>query len=285
MIEIKNVTLDSKKDGNIDRKRDKRIDEIKHFFYTDDTEIILTNGDRIFWKDTDAVLRFTGQRDVISTSPLNGGIRKDLRGIFNHCDVDWKTGFCEMRGNTYEEHLSYVAADNGMSREECTGLSTACSIDRMRISQCVVDGITVTVLITAGINKNGRCAGDPATLWEENGIFHIIPEEKTEAEAPPQGTINIILHVDAALSPAALAGAIMVATEAKVAAVRDLQVPSCYSDDYATGSGTDGVIVISNPESRRYFTQFRTDTQLAGWTAYMIRDTLTETIIASMKEN
>lgn len=252
----------------------------------------LDNGDRIIRKESEVIVQFSGKRTVICTSPLGGGIREDLTAVFNHCDMEPITRFCRMYGNTYEEHLAYVAKNTGLNPGHCAGLSTACFMDRMRTAKIYVNGIAVTLLLTGGINKNARCAGDPTTMWEEDGIFSIISEKcdknihlvTTEKVIPKPGTINIILHIDAALSSGALVGAIMVLSEAKAAATHELKLQSCYSADEATGSGTDGIIVISNTESNRKLTQIRTDTRIGEQIAFLLRETLKDSIIASMQE-
>lgn len=58
------------------------------------------------------------------------------------------------------------------------------------------------------------------------------------------GTINILLHIDADLAPGALVNALVTCTEAKTAAIQELLAPSRYSHGLATGSGTDGTIVV-----------------------------------------
>lgn len=236
---------------------------------------ILQNGDLVIRQESDVCLKFAGKRRVICTSPLGGGIREDLTAVFNHCDLDPVTRYCEMFGNTYEEHLAAAAKRAGLDPEHSAGLSTACFMSTMRAEQVTEHGIAITLFLTGGINKNGRCAGDPATLWEENGIFSVMPES---------GTINIILHVDAVLTPGALAGAIMVITEAKNAAIRTLNVKSCYSDEVATGSGTDGVIVVANAEADRILTQIRTDTKMGETIANLVRRNLEDSILESRKE-
>lgn len=44
-------------------------------------------------------------------------------------------------------------------------------------------------------------------------------------------------------------GGLVTCTEAKSAAIQELCIASCYSRGLATGSGTDGTIVVSNRES------------------------------------
>ena len=60
------------------------------------------------------------------------------------------------------------------------------------------------------------------------------------------GTINIILLTNATLSDGAMARAIITATEAKTAALQDLDVRSTFTNqNQATGTGTDNIIVVS----------------------------------------
>ncbi|MDP3563919.1 MAG: adenosylcobinamide amidohydrolase, partial [Methanoregula sp.] len=46
--------------------------------------VSLPNGDTIERTDDAVVIRFPSMRNVLSTSWMNGGYRKDLKAIFNH---------------------------------------------------------------------------------------------------------------------------------------------------------------------------------------------------------
>ena len=76
----------------------------------------------------------------------------------------------------------------------------------------------------------------------------MLPSEDGSGEQIP-GTINTILHINANLDPGTLARTIMTATEAKTAVLQELMARSHNSGGLATGSGTDGIISICNPES------------------------------------
>ena len=97
---------------------------------------------------------------------------------------------------------------------------------------------TVTAVATAGIDINGGRVGDPATWHETDGDF-----------VPASGTINIMLFIEANLDDGALARALVTATEAKTAALQELLAPSRYSSGIATGSGTDGTVVVCDMNS------------------------------------
>lgn len=65
------------------------------------------------------------------------------------------------------------------------------------------------------------------------------------------GTINIFLFTQAELSQAAMAHLLITITEAKVEALRELDIRSVYSRELqATGTGTDEVMVISGRGER-----------------------------------
>ena len=59
------------------------------------------------------------------------------------------------------------------------------------------------------------------------------------------GTINIIVLTSAILTDAAMVEALMIATEAKSAALQETGVLSPVSNKIATGTGTDAIAVVS----------------------------------------
>ena len=78
--------------------------------------------------------------------------------------------------------------------------------------------------------------GDPASYYEEDGNYEMLPP----------GTINIFLFINQNLTDAAMSRALMLCGESKAAAVSQLLLGSCYSEEIATGSGTDGIVIASN---------------------------------------
>ncbi|TQV89569.1 hypothetical protein FLL46_01405 [Aliikangiella coralliicola] len=90
------------------------------------------------------------------------------------------------------------------------------------------------VAVTVGLS-NSRRAGDVA---EAQNIF---------AHKLLPGTINLNLFTSAKLSQAAMVEAMMIATEAKAAALQSLQIISPVSQNLATGTGTDAIAIISSP--------------------------------------
>ena len=91
------------------------------------------------------------------------------------------------------------------------------------------DGIAARAVATVGLG-NALAVGDtPGPLREV-------------------GTINVLVQLSHALDEGGLAEALAVATEARTAAVLDGRVPSRRSQELATGTGTD-CIVVAAPEA------------------------------------
>lgn len=198
-------------------------------------------GDKACFGQDALIIRFNSKRHVASTSDYNGGYREDLDYIFNHsCIREWEsTNNLKLRGDNLEEHFRALAVALHLPADKACGLSTAARIENNAIVSLAYQTLEVTAIVTAGIDHNAGRAGDPAGFNEFTN----------EIEAPFAGTINIILLINANLSPGVLTRAIVTATEAKTAALQELLANSMYSEDLATGSGTDGIIAVSNPEA------------------------------------
>ena len=194
----------------------------------------LCNGDRLTCTEQAAVFHFSGPRMVLSTGANGGGMRSDLTAAFNYCDCG-TAGVCQpMEGHTLREHQRAVARRLGLDPDHSTGLDTAANLDNMVVITKRWEDLQITAAVSGGADVNALCAGDPAFLTETGG-----------APCPvPPGTINIFLVTDCPLSPGAMAELIMTGTEAKTAVLRDLMQGSSVSQELATGTGTDGMVII-----------------------------------------
>lgn len=202
----------------------------------------LANGDAIYRYDKRIVIRFEQPRKVLSTSVLNGGYREDLQAVFNHDCSRGDNTDCTLRAPTYGEHMRLEARDLGLNPDTVTGMGTAAQMENVALITTKYETLTVTAIVTGGVEVNGGRVGDPATYFQ--------PVDK--AILPKPGTINIMLVIDADLPPGILARALVTCTEAKTAALQELMAGSNYSTGLATGSGTDQTIVIANPASALY---------------------------------
>ena len=199
----------------------------------------LSTGDVAYLYDKSIVLFFAGRRKVLSTSVYNGGYHEDFTAVYNR-DMSRGIGMpCEMLAPTYEEHMRIVSRQLGLDAERVTGVGTAAQMKNAAVKSLSYEELTVTAIVTGGIETNGGRVGDPATYFKK-------------CEKPRPGTINIILVLDTDMPPGVLARALVTCTEAKTAAIQELMAGSRYSTGLATGSGTDQTIVVANGESPLY---------------------------------
>ena len=199
----------------------------------------LTTGDVAYRYDKSIVLVFSGRRKVLSTSLYNGGYPEDFEAVFNR-DMTQGSGMpCESFAPTYVESMKIVAERLGLAPELTSGMGTAAHMENASIVSRSYKELTVTAIVTGGVETNGGRVGDPASYYKT-------AEKKC-------GTINIMLVIDADLPPGILARALVTCTEAKTAALQELMAPSRYSTGLATGSGTDQTIVVANSESPLFF--------------------------------
>lgn len=229
----------------------------------------LSDGDAVHRYKKSIVIPFGGKRKVLSTSPLNGGYRTDLKAVFNNDGNPGAGIACAMRAPTYKEHMALIAEkDLGLDPEYTAGISTAASMENVSVRSEAYDDFTVTAIVTGGIEVNGGRVGDIASWHEKYGT----------AEPVKLGTINIILVIDADMPEGTLARALVTCTEAKTAAIQELLAPSRYSMGLATGSGTDGTILIANTESQTYLTNAGKHSKLGEYIGRNVKEAVKEAL-------
>ena len=203
--------------------------------------LTLSSGDQVYFYDKSIVMYFQGKRKVLSTSLYNGGYHEDYVAVYNY-DAKQGAGMpCEMLADTYVEHMKLISKRLALNPDYVSGMGTAASMEHVAIFTDTFKELTVTAIVTGGIETNGGRVGDPADFYR--------PIEKPDKF----GTINIMLHIDCDLPPGTLARALVTCTEAKTAAIQELMAGSKYSNGLATGSGTDTTIIVANSESSLYF--------------------------------
>ncbi|UTB32903.1 MAG: adenosylcobinamide amidohydrolase [Methanobacterium sp. ERen5] len=215
----------------------------KEFINNNDTSFILKTGSGIIFSVFDKCL--VGELPIncntLSTSVLNGGYKENLEAIFNH-QLDQKL-LDELEDQSIPDYMYKKAKKLGFNPEKVSGLLTAANIENYAVSKKSFKDIDVTAIVTGGVTCNAGTAGDEASFYEEDGRF-----------ITKIGTINTILIIEAHLDECTLTKAMMTAVEAKAAALQRLMVPSKYSMEIATGTGTDGIILISNMNSKNKLT-------------------------------
>jgi adenosylcobinamide hydrolase len=171
---------------------------------------------------------------VLSTSMRNGGQTETLRYLVNHqsCEgTDHRERHTHITGIGAENYHDAACGEMGLDGNFAAVMGTAANMNYAAIAQHRDDAMLVTAVVTAGVQGNAACAGDPAS-WRET-------ETGWEKVPTIGGTINTILLINHSLTEGALARAVVTMTEAKTAALHELAVSSLYSKNLATGTGTD----------------------------------------------
>jgi ABC-type Fe3+-hydroxamate transport system substrate-binding protein/adenosylcobinamide amidohydrolase len=172
---------------------------------------------------------FTRPLRVLSTLE---GPREGLMTVANH--------FIPPAGWELEHASDLAALRAGIApllhrpAESTSFLFTGADMDHLAVQHARFREMQIQALVTAGVCANAlRAAKDPGGFYEP-------------------GTINIILLPNMALTPRAMARAVISATEAKTAALQDLDIRSSVNPGRhgATGTGTDNVIVVQGAGGR-----------------------------------
>lgn len=109
------------------------------------------------------------------------------------------------------------------------GLMTACDVRGYRLVSETIEGVTATVVTTAGLG-NGEFVGHRRLT-------------APSFAPPPRGTINTLVHVSAPLADAALVETIAIAAQARTVAV--LEATLRRGGDVVTGTGSDCIVVAT----------------------------------------
>jgi ABC-type Fe3+-hydroxamate transport system substrate-binding protein/adenosylcobinamide amidohydrolase len=116
----------------------------------------------------------------------------------------------------------------GKSARNSSFLFTGANMDNLSVRSASFREMTVYALVTAGVE------GNAVRMSKDEGLYY------------EPGTINIILLSNMRLSPRAMTRAVISATEAKTAALQDIDARSGGSPLrwQATGTGTDEIVVV-----------------------------------------
>jgi len=187
-------------------------------------------------RNKDIIVSFEYPYNVLSSGLVNAGFLKTQAIINHHVECTSDCSNCKNKRFPNEE-IKKIAEKHSLPKNAVI-LMTAASMENHSKTTGTFRDIIVTCLITAG-TSNATRAGDPANWYEED-------EEFTET-----GTINIIILTNRCLTESAMVGSIITATEAKTAALYKLDLKSRYSSEGATGTGTDGIVIASDPNGGR----------------------------------
>ncbi|MGI6091706.1 MAG: adenosylcobinamide amidohydrolase [Veillonellaceae bacterium] len=197
----------------------------------------LKSGGALKVDDQFIICTFPSPRLVLSTSLYNGGYLM-ADAVFNHRLSMFVNSEHDLPGGSMENYLEIMAKERGLNGERSTGLLTSARMNCRAYSISTFNDLIVEVVATAGVDKNAARAGDAGCYFENNGNYQ-----------PIGGTINILAFTNIKMPYGSMAKALLSITEAKTAALQELAIASPLTQKPATGTGTDGVILVCNQDS------------------------------------
>jgi adenosylcobinamide amidohydrolase len=210
---------------------------------------------------------------VLSTSSRNGGQTENLRYLINHqsCEgTDHRERHTHIAGMGQEGYHDAACQEIEIDGDQAAVMGTAANMNYAAVSQHRDDTMLVTAVVTAGVQGNATCVGDPAT-WRET-------ETGWEKVPSVGGTINTILLINHSLTEGALARAVITMTEAKTAALQQLAIGSLYSKDLATGTGTDQFCIGAPLDARKPLSSTSPHAKLGELIGLAVKDATLEAL-------
>jgi iron complex transport system ATP-binding protein len=188
-------------------------------------------------QDNKLILKSKSPLKVLSSAVFNGGSRD------SSCIVNFQVA--EDAGSDMDDSVHKEAGDflkdemvkMGFSENNVVAVMTAAKMKNVEVESIKFEDLTLTAFVTAG-------AYFAAAPGDE------VASKQTAFPFKKWGTINTILLVDGTLTQSCMVNAVVTATEAKAAALRELDVRSRFSGELATGTVTDSVVVACTNKGR-----------------------------------
>ncbi len=136
-------------------------------------------------------------------------------------------------GKRPEEDLAAAALECGVTAP-FVGMMTAACTEHARHDVQSLDDLAVAAVVSIGLSNTSSAGLTPPI-----------------AAAPPApGTINVVLVVDGALTPAAMVNAVITVTEAKTTTLAEWDVRTATGEP-ASGTSTDSVVIACTDRGPR----------------------------------
>ena len=185
-------------------------------------QIDLADNVKLIVKDNVLAVFCDSALKTVSSAIYNGG-HNQVKAVLN---VGVPEGYSDLSLHLDPlELITSSAAKLGLTTDYLA-MVTAAKVKNYSLVSKKSDDFSVFVAATAGCS-HGESSG------EEMDVQEIV------------GTINIIVLIDGNPSESCMVAALITATEAKSAVLRDFDVRSRYTGDSATGSITDSVTIAS----------------------------------------
>ncbi|HBH27305.1 MAG TPA: adenosylcobinamide amidohydrolase, partial [Desulfofustis sp.] len=192
----------------------------------------LVESDIRDFRNKSVLLELDRPMTVLSTLE---GWRDNIRFVGNHYFPPPAWGLGHRQGLDGLRNRTLAAL--GLPPSETALLFTGADMDNLAIVSHSYRDMEITALVTAGVR------GNAVRMAIDEGLYYELGDGSGDNQS---GTINIMIVTNTTLSPRAMSRALISATEAKTAALQDLDIRSSASGmvNPATGTGTDNILVV-----------------------------------------
>lgn len=188
-----------------------------------DQELNLSSTIKFIIKDNVLAITSKNELSTISSAIFNGGY-KHVKAVLN---IGVPKGYSDLDLHIDPMKLITLSANKLCITKDYLAMITAANVHNFSLVRKESDNFTVSVAATAGCS-HGESSGEEIDVQEITG------------------TINIIVLIEGNPTESCMVSALITATEAKSAVLRDFDIRSRYTGDSATGSITDSVTIVSN---------------------------------------
>ncbi len=165
---------------------------------------------------------------TVSSAIYNGGFKK-AEAILN---VQAPDDLSDQQLHANPQKFIVDSAKKFGISDNFVGMITAAAIDKFALASKKDGDLTIAVIATA-VDTEGNTCSHAETAGETITVEEML------------GTINIMVVIDGNPTESCLVSTVLTATEAKTAALWELDIRSRYSGDVATGTITDAIIVAA----------------------------------------
>ena len=215
--------------------------------------------------DTCLKISFEDDHPSISTAIYGGGFRK-VRHVLNQRLTQYWPSEKDFPGGSVETYLKLCAQKEGADVEKCSVLLTAAKVYLFSHKILRHGNLLVEAITTGGVEKTACRASSAPMYREEDNHF------------TPVGTINMMILLHGSLPPGIMARALITLTEGKTAALQDLGIADVNNGLPATGTGTDGITLVTEEHGSPY-TDAGSFSELGSFLAQAAYASVTECLV------
>jgi adenosylcobinamide amidohydrolase len=184
---------------------------------------LVGEGIKLIFKDNILAVLSDSSLTTVSSAFHNGGFQKTNVIVNAQVPKEYNDSHLHQDPEQFIQNcFSRLELQNA---KEFVGMITFAVVEAFSMVSACDDDIAVSVVATGG-----------CTHAESAG-------EKFKGSQPAAGTINLIVVIDGNPTDSCLVSSIITATEAKSAALKELDVRSLYTGNEATGTPTDAIVV------------------------------------------